>query len=319
MAVSSTWLTASRVRRLPAVLAVIPERPPGLPHVDARLPVWRNCGGPIEDIPRLVETLLRAELIRSDAGRLRLTPAGRSAVSRQRADVNRRLALALIRAGLMHDQARVLLDSFPANSDGSMTCRLADARRCAPQLVGLLQAWPEVRRGSDIAIPAELLVEFTAVWALIAPRPDDGDDIHRRWKSIGDRAEAYSYQLERLLAERPSSVVWVAQDDDNLGYDIEDRSVDPRRRIEVKGSGGPDVRFFMSANEWRKAHENPSTYEVHFWGEIDLNHPPANEYDRLRAKGYPFVFRQFPTRIDSGELAATPDRWRVVSTSPPRE
>jgi hypothetical protein len=231
---------------------------------------------------------------------------------RAAADRSRQLALAIIRSGVMHDQVRVLLDTFPMRPDGGMTCRLTSARSVAPQLVGLVQQWPGVRVGAELVIPAELLDEFTAVWALVAPQPETGDETLRRWKSIGDRAEAYSYQLERLRVPDAFGIVWVSRDDDNLGHDIEDRTVDPRRRIEVKGSGGAEVRFFMSENEWRRAHENPATYEIQFWGEIDLQHSPADEYARLRNKGYPRVYRELPTRISSGELNAQPDRWRLT-------
>jgi hypothetical protein len=83
-------------------------------------------------------------------------------------------------------------------------------------------------------------------------------------KSIGNRGELYSYQLERLNAEVASDIVGVSRDNDNLGHDIEDRSVNPRRRIEVKASGDTTVRFFLSDNEWDKAHEHSDHYEIHF-------------------------------------------------------
>jgi hypothetical protein len=214
----------------------------------------------------------------------------------------------------MHDQARMLLDSFPLAPDGSLKCPANLARRLAPQLVGLLECWP-VRQGAVFQFPPSLVDELVAVWALIAP-PSGAralEDIRR--KSIGDRAEAYSYQFERVSATSSSYIVWVARDDDNLGYDIEDRGTTPRRRVEVKGSGGREPRFFMSDNEWRQAHKEPSTYEVQFWGGIDLNRPAADEYTLLREQGYPTVFADLPTLVARGGLQAHPDRWRIVGSA----
>lgn len=313
MPVPSSWLTAPRVRRLHEVLVVVPERPPGLPDATAKLPIWRQCGGPIEDVPTLVDVLVHAELVRRENASLRLTPAGRRTLTRNRAEHDRPLALALIRTGLLHDQARALLDTFPLADDRTLTCRTTAARRVAPQLLGLLERWNETRTGPTLTISAQLVEELTAVWALIAPPSEARAVEDKRRKSIGNRAEAYSYQLERLSAATSSAIVWVAQDDDTLGYDLEDRSTSPRRRIEVKGSGGPEVRFFMSDNEWRKAHSSPTTYEIQFWGNIDLNRPSAEEYPTLRSMGFPIVLRDVPALLAAGALTAQPDRWRIAT------
>lgn len=161
-----------------------------------------------------------------------------------------------------------------------------------------------------VTIPSDLVAELTAGWALLPPLTGQ-TDLEVRHKSIGNRGELYSWQRERLSATNPSSIAWVALDDDNLGYDIEDRDARPHRRIEVKGSGGRLVRFFLSDNEWRKAHDDPQLYEIHFWGGIDLNRPVAEEYQALRAEGYPLVFADLPALLARGALDATPDRWRV--------
>lgn len=311
MPVASTWLTAPRVRRIAQALGAIPDRSPGVLAVDAPLRLWRACGGPIEDIGPLVDVIVHAELAHRDQASLRLTPAGRRALARQRAEGHRPVALALLRSGLLHDQARRFLDSFPANSDDTITCRAAHARKVAPQLLGLLQHWPDLR-GHTITVPQQLVAELGAVWALLSPPPTERAEADARRWSIGKRAELYSYQLERLNATSASTIVWVAQDDDNLGYDIEDRSTNPRRRIEVKGSGGREVRFFLTANEWRKAHTEPGTYEIQFWGGIDLNRSAADEYHTLRSEGYPIVFPHVADLLDTGILDAAPDRWRIT-------
>lgn len=311
MPVASSWLTAARVGRLPDVLAAIPERLPAIPEASASLLVWNAAGGPMDEVPVLIEVLVHSELVRRELGGLRLSAAGRRALARHRPDSGRPLALALIRAGLFHDQARLLLDTFPPDQSGAITCRHTDARRAAPQLIGLMLLWPDTRDGQRLILPPSLVAELTTVWALLRPPSDARGDADRRRKSIGDRAEAYSYQLERLGAERTATIVWVAQDDDTLGYDIEDRSTTPRRRIEVKGSGGLEPRFFMSDNEWRKAHDDPDSYEVHFWGGIDLNRIAADEYVALRASGFPVVLRNLPSLEEHGAIVAVPDRWRV--------
>lgn len=313
MPVTSSWLTAPRVRRLQDILGDIPERLPGLAEADAKLRLWRRCGGPIDELPQLLEVLLHAELIRRDKAVLRLTPVGRRAVSRSRSETRRPLALALIRAGMLHDQTRMFLDSFPADAGGNVTCRLADARGAAPQLTGLLQYWPGIRNGSTLTVPAALVAELTAVWALLAPPSGQRAELETRRKVIGNRAEAYSYQYTRIAAASPSAIKWVARDDDTLGYDLEDRATSPYRRIEVKGSGGLEPRFFMSDNEWRQAHDDPASYEIQFWGGIDLNRPVAEEYPILQAAGFPLVLHNVPSLHAAGMVMASPERWRVVA------
>ncbi len=178
----------------------------------------------------------------------------------------------------------------------------------------MLQHWPDVITIPSLRIPTHLANELQAVWALLPPpsATDAGTGALR--KTIGDRGELYSYQYERLAAKQPNDIVWVARDDSNLGYDIEDRSAFPRRRIEVKASGEGAVRFFLSDNEWCKAHDDPKSYEVHFWGGIDLNSAPAVEYARLRAEGYPLVFVDLSALLANGSLRAEPVKWRVIQS-----
>lgn len=317
MPIPSHWLTAPRVRRLADALTALPSRPPGLTDTDCKLRLWRTCGGPMDDVPTMIAVLTHAELVTRDTTAIRLTPAGRRIAAQQRAQGTQPLALALIRAGLLHDQAHRLIANFSADPSLGLTCRLAEARPIAPQLLGLLQQWPTVRTtGASITIPADLVAELTAGWALLPPPDPDDANLAIRRKSIGNRAELYSWQLERLNAAEPSDIAWVALDDDTLGYDLEDRASTPHRRIEVKGSGGRLTRFFLSDNEWRKAQQRPATYEVHFWGGIDLTRPTAEEYHALREDGYPLVFVDLPTLISSGILETVPDRWKVTGPYP---
>lgn len=313
--VLSSWLTAVRTRRLLTVLAALPTRAPGIPDDQARLRVWRSCGGPIDEVPILLDVIVGAELAVRVQGQLRLSRGGQRVVAQRSPQGLRPLVLVLLRAGYFHDQARILLELGRSQADGTLTCASRSARRACPQLVGALQHWPDVISTHLLRVPAHLVRELEAVWALLpAPSPDEAA-LEKARKSIGNRGELYSYQLERLNAEVASDIIWVARDDDNLGYDIEDRSVDPRRRIEVKASGETIVRYFLSDNEWRKAHEDPRRYEIHFWGGVDLSVPPAEEFPGMRAKGYPIVLRNLPELLDGGQLAATPYRWRITQPS----
>ena len=112
-----------------------------------------------------------------------------------------------------------------------------------------------MRFDTHLRVPRYLADEVYDAWSL-PPEPRGLD----RKKAIGDRGEFYSHRLETMSAEDPTKIRWVARDDDGLGYDIEDRNATPRRRIEVKASAGDDLRFILSAREWREAHIDPATY-----------------------------------------------------------
>lgn len=135
---------------------------------------------------------------------------------------------------------------------------------------------------------------------------------------MGDRAEAYSYRLELETTTDQTAVEWVALDDDSLGYDIRNTATSPGRHIEVKGSQGRDVRFFMSANEWAVGHRLGGAYEVHFWGGIVLTRSRPEEYQSLRAEGYPMVFRDLPDCVRARRLEAQASQYVVTrgSSSP---
>lgn len=282
-----------------------------MPADEARLRLWRSCGGPIDEIPTLLNVLTGAELVTFEHGQFRRSRAGQQVLAQRQREGLRPLGLALLRTGYFYDQARVLLDLGQSDPDGSLSCGARTARRNCPQLVGLLQHWADVPVTPILRVPTHILRELEAAWALLPP-PTPGEPTSETIrKSIGNRGELYSYQLERLKAHVRSNIVWVARDDNDLGYDLEDRSTTPRRRIEAKASGGTVVRFFLSDNEWREAHANPSSYEIHFWGGVDTNTQPTDEFHRLRALGYPLVFTNLPTWLSSGQIEATPVKWRI--------
>jgi len=312
--VRSTWLTAVRMRRLAQMLTAVPTRSPGLAVDEARLRLWRTCGGPIDEIPTLIDVLVGTDLITIDRAALRLTRAGQSVLARRGPEGLRPLGLALLRAGFLHDQVRTLLAVSATSADGRLSCPARLARQRCPQLVGVLQFWPDVAVGTRLDVPEYLSRELDTVWALLPPPSAEDAARDALRKNIGNRGELYSYQLERLNAADQSHIVWVARDDANLGYDIEDRSVSPRRRIEVKASGDTPIRFLLSDNEWQKAHDDPASYEIHFWGGIDLNVDPAEEYLRLRNQGYPRIFTDLPALLSSGDFLAQPTKWRIVES-----
>jgi hypothetical protein len=310
--VRSTWFTGARTRLLLTVLAATP-RPAGMPSHEAEQRYWRSCGGRMDDFPIVVQVLMGAELLAENRSMLRLTRLGHNVVAKRNDEGLQALGLALLRAGFFHDQARVLLE-IAIVENGNLRCLAREARRRCPQLVGMLQLWPEVMLSSDLYIPRPLVQELETVWALLPP-PDPEEAIKDALrKNIGNRGEMYSYQYERQNAGDEAKILWVARDDSNLGYDIEDRSVTPHRKIEVKASGGVPVRFFLSDNEWRKAHEYRVSYEIHFWGGVDLNSDPAEEYTRLCGSGYPLVFCDLPDLLAEGEFNAQPAKWRLVKT-----
>ncbi|MBI2502520.1 MAG: DUF3883 domain-containing protein [Candidatus Latescibacteria bacterium] len=109
----------------------------------------------------------------------------------------------------------------------------------------------------------------------------------------------------------------MARDDDSLGYDIEDVSVTPQRRIEAKASTTREVRFILSANEWEVAHRHGDDYEVHFWGGIDVTRQPADEYQVLRKAGYPIVYRNVARLHAEGRLTARPLQYQIQEARQP--
>jgi len=219
----------------------------------------------------------------------------------------RLLARHVISRGLLLNQSRILIESSEADDTGALRCRRDFAVSLAPQLTGLLRRFPEVEFGHHLVIPNGLVVELDSAWIPAATRTR----VDNR-KSLGDRGEEFSYKYERDNAADRTRIHWVAQDDDNLGYDIEDTTKSSPRLIEVKASAAPEIRFFLSTNEWRVASENRVNYEVQFWGGVNLAADPAEEYKRLRAIGYPVVFSNLSAHVDSGRLLLEASQYVVV-------
>jgi hypothetical protein len=118
---------------------------------------------------------------------------------------------------------------------------------------------------------------------LLAPQPASDallwwDELARLMRALHDdqnaqtgrEAEALSLEYERdrlRAAGRPDlEPVWVALDDNSLGYDI--RSFEPDgsfRYLEVKGCRSNDLVIYITRNEWRIAQQIGTRYHFHVW------------------------------------------------------
>ena len=303
----SAWLTTARIARLPQVMrAVGAQGPTGLPKDRARPICFKVCGGPLDDVACLIDALMEASLLSEDGTHYRLTKLGRHVRTQDHQNGGRLLATALIESGQFAEQARVILEEL-GMIDDELFCTNRTLVR-APQLASLLLRWPDVRRNGGLRIPPDVADMLGKVWALL-PQRDERDEGGR--KAVGDRGELYTYQLERERTTRMASVRWVARDDETLGYDVENLEVDPSRKIEVKASVGEDIKFYLSANEWRQAHRYGEFYEIQFWATISIGTPPQKEYQRLRELGYPKVYQNVAKLLSDGVLAAQPSIYEV--------
>jgi hypothetical protein len=306
-----SWLTAVRVRRLPAALAAIRSYPPpGVPEQRVIRVVWNRCDGPLDEVKSLIDVLLGAGLLERRGNLASLTTSGRGVATQDHQHGGRLLARSLIDTGFFRNQARRLLASGEISQSGDLTCRRVLALDSAAQLTGVLRCWRQVTLDTHLRVPGTLVRELLTTWAL-QPIPKSPDDETRH--EVGDRAEAYSYRWEQEKAGDPSRVQWVALDDDSLGYDIRNTEGSPERCIEVKGSQGHDLRFFLSSNEWSIGHRLGDAYEIHFWGDISVARKRLEEYGALRDAGFPFVFRNLGKTLASGELCAIPSQFLLTS------
>jgi Domain of unknown function (DUF3883) len=310
----SDWLTGLRVDRLGLALRCLRERGT-TPRDELLRHLWRTCGGPHDEIAVILVVLEGLRLVVTEASGLRRTKSG-DAVARAEARGDRRpLRLLVLRAGFFFDQARLLLESGKIDSVGRLRCSIRVAGVLAPQLVGVLGAFEGVRTYPTLEVPAELVAELNTVWALRPPSPEQPKWAAER-KAVGDRAEMYTMQYERTRVGDPTKIVWVSRDSDSLGWDVEDRSVDPCLCIEVKGRRDHDVVFYLSEQEMRKARELAGRYEIQFWGGIELNATAAVEYASLRGLGYPKIIGGFIAQLEAGVWKATAMSWKIEASSP---
>lgn len=308
MSVTSDWFIAPRVRRLQRLVHLLPRRPPGIDLSQLVRTLRPRIDSPPAEIPQLVQILARLGFLHVDSERFHLSNRGRRALTLSEDRARKELAELLIQSGLLHEQVRQVIQASTIDHEGMALSRVAQLRRSAPQLLGLLRAWPNVVGPSYVRIPPDLFELIDAPWSLV-PSPDEQEGTR---EAVGHRAEAYSFYLLRLESNFPTSVVWVSRDDQSLGYDIEDGSTGCVHRIEVKGSRHRDVRFLLTANEYDVAHQDPNSYEVHFWGEINLSRSPAVEFKTLRERGFPLRFDDLAAHLADSRLHAKPIRYLVT-------
>ena len=307
MNISSGWFTAPRVRRLQRLVRIMPSRPPGIAGSQLAKILRPQIDSLAAEIPPLVQVLALVGMLHVDSDRYYLSRKGRRVAGLSEARCRIELAELLIKSGLMHDQVRQIIEASTIDREGMACSRVGQLQHSAPQLLGLLRAWPEIVGPSFVRIPPDLFALIDAPWSLV-PTPNEREDIR---EAVGFRAEAYSFHLLRLESKFPSSIAWVSRDDQGLGYDIEDRSGGAVHRVEVKGSQGEEVRFLLTANEHSVAHQDPRSYEVHFWGEINLNRSPDVEFSTLRDRGFPLRFEDLAAHLADRRLEATPTRYLV--------
>lgn len=309
MKVRSDWFISVRVGRLAQTLLKVPNLPQDVSDKELERILWRHCGGPLSEIADFIPLLTELRLVRVDGATIKRTPAG-NAISRSiRAGKENMLALALIRAGYFHDQARILLECGEVDETGGLRCATRLARSGAPQLIGVLRAWHEVVILPEVFIPGPLLQELNTVWALLPPAVEIPKWAAER-KEVGNRAEMYTVQYERTRVGA-KAIFWVSRDSDSLGWDVEDRSLVPVRCIEVKGRRDAEVLFYLSDNEWKKAQKLGSSFEIQFWGEIELTTEPSIEYSNLRARGYPIIISNFASEVGTN-WQAVPVSWKIT-------
>lgn len=304
------------VERLLAAVSAVPSREAGGLSAD-RAPLALQAlipGGPRAIRPTL-DCLEALGIIATVDGGLARTKLGNTIRRQLRAEkTSGAVALAVIRSGFMGDQVRTLRETLELSEDG-YRCTRHRARDAAPQLLGLLARLPDVVIANQISIGPETSRELDSLWNEVLPSSRiNWADLERRRKAVGDRAESYSMEFERARrVGAVGDVAWVSRDDDGLGYDIEVAGT-PTRRIEVKGSAGPDVIFYLTAREHEVAARFGAAYEVQFWGTVDLRSDPRVDYERLRTAGYPIRIVAPLTALRGEPWSMIPDRYKV-STS----
>ena len=310
MPFEASWLTGTRLRKATAALVVLGQKSERWQNPEAIRSIRRRAGGSLDEIVEITRLLVDAQLTYIKGDSVALTKAGRSLAESCASGDLKPVGLFLIRGGYFHDQALSLLEHGSISDSQELTISKAHCLRLAPQLVGVLRWWPEVEVASEILIPDFLVKELGSIKALL-PEEENPQDYLEERKAIGKRAELYSYNLERSRVLNPSDIAWVSRKSDTYGYDIEDRSAVPTRRIEVKGHKGPDFIFFLSSHEWRKALEFGKQYELQFWGEINLEIDTEVEYAALRAADYPKSIVDLASALKEGGWEMTPTNYKV--------
>ncbi len=131
-------------------------------------------------------------------------------------------------------------------------------------------------------------------------------EILKRQEDNGIRGEEFVLdgERERLReAGRPDlaeQVLWVAQEDTSLGYDIHSFEADGGDRfVEVKSTSGGSSTFEMSANEWRVAKDKSKRYVI-------ARVTTVNEGPSVTWITDPHA------RLENAEISRVPSVWKVT-------
>ena len=193
MNVTSDWFIAPRVRRLQRLVHLLPQRPPGISSSQLVTTLRPQIDSPPGEIPKLVQILARLGLLHVDSERFHLSRKGRRAATLAEDRARRELAELLIQSGLLHEQVRQIIQASSIDHEGMARSRVGQLRRAAPQLLGLLRAWPNVVGPSFVRIPPKLFRVIDTPWSLTPP-PGEKEGTKVR---VGHRAEVYSFYLLR--------------------------------------------------------------------------------------------------------------------------
>lgn len=309
---TSDHFTEAFVERLRLILTTVPSREVGgISAEGLQLLMQARVGAAAQTVPIALSCLDTMRLVTTADGMVARSRLGDRVRREMRRGGSHALATAIIRSGMMAGQVRAIRLVLRRNGDG-YECGRHAAQSAAPQLFGLLARMPDVMIGGQILIGRESSLELDSIWNELTPASRvDWEDIEKRRKAIGERAELYSMQLERSAQVGAfERIVWVSRDDDSLGYDIEIRGR-PTRHVEVKGSAGPEIVFLLSSNEYSVARRVQENYEIQFWGKINLRSDPRDDFDRLTAMGYPIRIHNPVSALANPPWSIEPSVYRV--------
>jgi hypothetical protein len=242
-----------------------------------------------------VEILSATGLIAVD-GSVTLSAAGRSCVElldlgEEPTNRFRDLILAL---SLGTAAARAVFANVQVDENGVLT----DSRRIADPVLEYLSLTGIVKPIAPGAWQLGAKDPTLSLSGLLAASSDFSGDLDTG--EIGARGEELSmnYEFQRTGA-------WplqVSRISNMFGYDlqsVQDRSRSQSLAVEVKATTTSRLLINWSANEARTASLLKDLYRIHIWGEVDIDRPVKEDFERLTAKGYPRVI------LNPGVLASS--------------
>jgi hypothetical protein len=192
--------------------------------------------------------------------RWNLSAVGEHIIAEQSSANWRPLTTQVMSAGGLEDEVLAFMGEA-SQADGCATLAVEQARTVCPTLARVVGWVPEWRNEDKLlVVPLEALEAAMKAAALeiAAGRPAWVEER----EEVGRRAEAYSLRHERE-AHGIVGVLYVSRDEgDGFGYDLENRTVEPPRLIECKGSRADTLSFYISANELQQAGEQADSYEM---------------------------------------------------------